>query len=69
LVVQDGSMVTVQLLTPHMDTFATIDGQTVLPLSFEEAITVGTYPKPLRMLVAPEINYYKMLSAKLNWGI
>jgi NAD+ kinase len=69
LVVRDSSVVTVQLLTPQMDTYVTIDGQTVLPLNFEETITIGTYPKPLRMLVAPEINYFKLLSDKLSWGI
>lgn len=69
LVVQDNTVITVQLLTPHMDTFVTIDGQTVLPLNFEDTITVGAYPKQLLMLVAPEINYFKLLSDKLNWGI
>jgi NAD+ kinase len=69
LVVRDNNVVTVQLLTPNMDTYVTIDGQTVLPLNFEETITIGTYPKPLCMLVAPEINYFKLLSDKLSWGI
>jgi NAD+ kinase len=69
LVVRDSSRVTVQLLTPNMETYVTIDGQTVLPMNFEEAITVDTYAKPLHMLVAPEINYFQLLSDKLNWGI
>ena len=69
LVVRDKTVITVQLLTPHMDTYVTIDGQTVLPMNFEGTITVGTYRKQLLMLVAPEINYFKLLSDKLNWGI
>jgi NAD+ kinase len=69
LVVQDSTVVSVQLLTPHMDAYVTIDGQTVLPMDFEDTITVGTYPKQLLMLVASEINYFKLLSDKLNWGI
>jgi NAD+ kinase len=69
LVVQDNNVVTVQLLTSHMDAFVTIDGQTVLPLNFEDTLTVGVYPKQLLMLVTPEINYFKLLSDKLNWGI
>jgi NAD+ kinase len=69
LVVQDNNVVTVQLLTSHMDAFVTIDGQTVLPLNFEDNLTVGVYPKQLLMLVTPEINYFKLLSDKLNWGI
>jgi NAD+ kinase len=69
LVVRDNTLVTVQLLTPNMDAFVTIDGQTVLPMNFEDSLTVGTYSKQLLMLVAPEINYFKLLSDKLNWGI
>lgn len=69
LVVRDNTVVTVQLLTQNMDTYVTIDGQTVLPLNFEDTITVGAYPKQLLMLVSPEINYFKLLSEKLNWGI
>ena len=69
LVVRDNTSVTVQLLTQNMDTYVTIDGQTVLPMNFEDTITVGTYSKQLHMLVAPEINYFKLLSDKLNWGI
>jgi len=69
LVVRDNTSVTVQLLTQNMDTYVTIDGQTVIPLDFEDIITVGIYPKQLLMLVTPEINYFKLLSDKLNWGI
>jgi NAD+ kinase len=69
LVVRDNTVVTVQLLTPNMDSYVTIDGQTVLPLNFEDIITVGAYSKQLLMLVAPEINYFRLLSDKLNWGI
>ena len=69
LVVRHNNVVTVKLLTPNMDTYVTIDGQTVLPMNFEDTITVGAYPKQLLMLVAPEINYFKLLSDKLNWGI
>jgi len=69
LVVRDTSHIIVQLLTPNMEAYVTIDGQTVLPLNFEETISIATYPKPLYMLVAPEINYFQLLSDKLNWGI
>lgn len=69
LVIQDNALIAVQLLTPHMDTFVTLDGQTVLPMNFEDTITVGVYRKQLLMLVASKINYFKLLSDKLNWGI
>jgi NAD+ kinase len=69
LVVPDDVVISVQLLTPHMDTYVTIDGQTALPFNFEDAISVKIYPKQLPMLVAPETNYYKLLYDKLNWGL
>ena len=69
LVVRDSSVITVQMLTPNMDSYLTIDGQTVLPMNYEEAMTVGIYPKQMLMLVAPQINYFNLLSDKLNWGI
>ncbi|MBU4268951.1 MAG: NAD(+)/NADH kinase [Acidobacteria bacterium] len=69
LVVPDDSEISVQLLTAHMDTYVTIDGQTALPIDFEESIRVKIYPKQLPMLVAPETNYYKLLYDKLNWGL
>jgi NAD+ kinase len=69
LVVPDGAVISVQLLTPHMDTYVTIDGQTALPFNFEDVLSVKIYPKQLPMLVVPETNYYKLLYDKLNWGL
>ena len=69
LVVPDKARVTVQLLTPHMDTYVTIDGQTALPFNYEETIRVSLYPKQLPMLVAPGTNYFTLLYEKLNWGL
>jgi len=69
LVVPDGALIEVQLLTPHMDTYVTIDGQTALPFNYEETIRVGMYPKQLPMLVAPATNYFTLLYDKLNWGL
>jgi NAD+ kinase len=69
LVVRDSSVISVQMLTPNMDSYLTIDGQTVLPMNYEDAMSVGIYPKQLLMLVAPQINYFNLLSDKLNWGI
>jgi len=69
LVVPDGAGVSVQLLTPHMDTYLTIDGQTAIPFNFEEIVSMKIYPKQLPMLVAPGTNYYRLLYDKLNWGL
>lgn len=69
LVVPDGAEIIVKLLTPHMDTFVTIDGQAALPFNYEEEFRVRVYPKMLPMLAAPGTNYYKLLYEKLNWGL
>lgn len=69
LVVPDGAEIAVRLLTPHMDTIVTIDGQAALPFNYEEEIRVRVYPKMLPMLVAPGTNYYQLLNEKLNWGL
>jgi NAD+ kinase len=69
LVVPDACEVSVQLLTPHMDTYVTIDGQTALPINFGETIRVRIYSKQLPILVAPGTNYFKLLYDKLNWGL
>jgi len=69
LVVPDSSMISIQLLTPHMDTYLTIDGQTAMPFNFEETVGVRMHPQQLPMLVAPGTNYYKLLYEKLNWGL
>jgi NAD+ kinase len=69
LVVPDSAVISVQLLTPHMDTYVTIDGQTALPFNFSETIGVRIYPKQLPMLVAPGTNYFGLLYDKLNWGL
>ncbi|MBN2344862.1 MAG: NAD(+)/NADH kinase [Candidatus Aminicenantes bacterium] len=69
LVVPDASKISVQLLTPHMDTFVTVDGQMAMPFNFEESIQVRTHHKPLSMLLAPGTSYFRLLYEKLNWGL
>jgi len=69
LVVPDASEVSVRLQTPHMDTYVTIDGQTALPIHFEETLRARIYSKQLPILVAPGTSYFKMLYDKLNWGL
>jgi NAD+ kinase len=69
LVVPDSCAISVQLLTPHMDTFLTIDGQTALPIGFAETVAMKICPRQLLMLAAPGTSYYHMLYEKLNWGL
>ena len=69
LVVPDGAAIGLRLLTPHMDTIVTLDGQTALPLDVGEEVLVRVYPKRLPMLAAQGTNYYQLLNEKLNWGL
>lgn len=69
LVVSDHSRIGLKLMTPNMDVYLTIDGQTVIPFNFEDVVEIGTYPKKLRMIVSSETNYFELLCGKLHWGI
>lgn len=69
LVVADHSRIGLKLLTPHMDVYLTIDGQTVIPFNFEDMVEIGTCPRKLRMIVSSETNYFELLCGKLHWGI
>jgi NAD+ kinase len=69
LVVPDASEIAVQLLTQHMDTYVTIDGQTALPITFGETLRARIYSKRLPILVAPGTSYFRLLYEKLNWGL
>lgn len=69
LVVADHSLIGLKLLTPHMDVYLTIDGQTVIPFNFEDMVEIGTCPRKLRMIVSSETNYFELLCGKLHWGI
>lgn len=69
LVVPDSAAISVQLLTPHMDTFLTIDGQTAMALLFEETVAIRLFPKELMLFSVPGTSYFKLLYEKLNWGL
>lgn len=69
LVVPDRSRISLKLLTPNLDAYLTLDGQTVIPFNFEDTVQIGTYPKRLRMMVSTDSNYFELLCEKLKWGI
>ena len=47
----------------------TLDGQKVIPLTISDHVTVRTGIKKLKMVISDELNYFKLLSQKLKWGI
>ncbi|MCP4217687.1 MAG: NAD(+)/NADH kinase [bacterium] len=69
LVIPDNSCIKVTLLSENTEVFITIDGQKVLPMAHGDEFQVCLYPKPLKMVVAQHMNYFKLLNEKLNWGL
>jgi NAD+ kinase len=67
-VIPDDSSVRVTLLSEKSEVYITIDGQQVLPLSSRDSFEVELYHRCLNIVVAREMNYFKLLSEKLNWG-
>lgn len=68
LVVPDGLRLTVTRDENESEVFVTIDGQKVLPMKAGQAIHVSVDERRLKMIESPEINYFRLLSEKLNWG-
>jgi NAD+ kinase len=67
LVIPDKSRVKVTLISESRG-YITVDGQKVLPISQGNSFETGIAPRELQMLVSGEINYFKLLNEKLNWG-
>jgi NAD+ kinase len=70
VVVPGSSEIRVQPLMhdEHMETFATFDGQMLLPLKNDHVVSVRRAEKPLRLIRASERGYFQVLREKLKWG-
>lgn len=68
LVVPDNSVMRVTLMT-DIEGYITVDGQMVIPMNKEDYFEVSLHDKKLKMIESPDINYYKLLNEKLNWGL
>ncbi|MCX6581994.1 MAG: NAD(+)/NADH kinase [Candidatus Aminicenantes bacterium] len=69
LVVPDTSRIRVTSMSENNRVFFTVDGQKVLPMDTGDTFDVGLYDKKLKMIAAKEMNYFRLLNEKLNWGI
>jgi NAD+ kinase len=67
LVIPDSARVKVTLLS-QTHSFITVDGQKVLPISQGEFFETRVAEKGLYMVESDEMNYYKLINEKLNWG-
>jgi NAD+ kinase len=52
----------------HMETFATFDGQSLLPLKNDHVVSVRRADRPLRLIRASARGYFRVLREKLKWG-
>ncbi|UCH96968.1 MAG: NAD(+)/NADH kinase [Candidatus Aminicenantes bacterium] len=68
LVIPDNSKVKVTLIY-STQSFITVDGQKVLPMETGDFFTASMYSKTLQMVENSQLNYFKLLNEKLNWGL
>jgi NAD+ kinase len=68
LVIPDDSKVKVTLIY-GTECFLTVDGQKVIPLDTGDFFTAGILEKTLPMVENRQLNYFKLLNEKLNWGL
>ena len=69
LVIPDTSTVRVKLISESSEVFITIDGQKVIPMVSGDYFETTIYTKTLRMVASKNINYFRLLNEKLNWGL
>ncbi|MEN8223242.1 MAG: NAD(+)/NADH kinase [Acidobacteriota bacterium] len=68
-VVPDSSRISVTLSSDSDNVVITLDGQKVIPLKTNDSVIVKTGRKKLKMVISDELNYFRLLSEKLKWGI
>ena len=47
----------------------TIDGQKLIPMDVQDQFEVEIFSKSLKIIGAKNMNYFKLLNEKLNWGL
>ncbi len=68
-VVPDSSEIRVTLSSDSDNVVITLDGQKVIPMNPNDTVIVKTGTKKLKMVISDELNYFRLLSEKLKWGI
>ena len=69
LVIGDESLVEVRLRGAREgEVHITFDGQRGFPLDRADVVTVTCSPRTLRLVKAPDRDYYEVLRSKLKWG-
>jgi NAD+ kinase len=68
LVIGDRSAIEVRLRTADIEVHATLDGQEAFPLRPDDCVRVTRSPRVVRLVRAPERDYFEVLRTKLKWG-
>jgi len=68
LVIPDSSRIKVTLIS-EARSFITVDGQRVLPMSCGDFYEVIIAKQTLKLVASGDMNYFKLLNEKLNWGL
>lgn len=68
LVIPDESKIKVTLIY-GTESFLTVDGQKVIPLETGDFFSTTILDKTLPMVENSQLNYFKLLNEKLNWGL
>ena len=70
IVVPDSSVIRVQLTTRNADEDVriTLDGQTGYSIKSGDILEAKKADIPVKLIQAPEKDYYQLLRKKLNWG-
>ncbi len=68
-VIPDSSEIKVTLSSDSDNVVITMDGQKVIPMNPNDTVIVKTGRKKLKMVISDELNYFRLLSEKLKWGI
>jgi NAD+ kinase len=68
LVIPDSAKVRVTLIN-GIESFITVDGQTVMPIEKGELFKASIYHQSLQMVENSQFNYFKVLNEKLKWGL
>jgi NAD+ kinase len=68
IVVPDGSMIEVRLMTDKEEVALTLDGQVGVPLQVRDRIMIRKSRTTFNLVQPPNRNYFDVLRDKLKWG-
>jgi len=69
IIIPDHFKVCVTLQSKSDNVFITLDGQKVIPIKKGNKFSVSVYDKKLKIIENQYMDYYKLISEKLNWGM